>query len=191
MDLIRRDVLECGAPLAHRHVERKAPDRVVAHGLLPLRVPKVTLHQRELVTLGCLDDAVEAVETLAVVILGDLLAAVLVADEDQLLALLGLGLLARCGALISGIPLCLLRALLFQHLLKAHTTHVRNVAHRLQVGLVLLAVVVRLVEVCEKPHPFFVFIVLPALEYQLARAALGMVRAVGAVEDGLCSLVEA
>ena len=136
---------------------------MVAHGLLPLRVLHLTLHQREHVALGRLDDAVEAVEGLAVVVLGNILATVLVADEYPLLALLSLCRLTRGGALISGLPLCLLRPLLFEHLLKGDTTHVRDVAHRLQVAWVLLAVVMRTVEVYEKSHLLLVFILLPVL----------------------------
>ena len=190
VDLAGPDVLKGGTLDTHWDVQREAPDSMVAHGLLPLGVLHLALHQRELVALVRLDNAVEAVHCLAIIVLGDLLAAVLVADEDPLLAFLGLGRLARRRALISGLPLCLLDALPFQHLLKGDPVVVREVTDRLQVALVLLPIVVRLVEGCEQLHLLLVSIVLPALERQLARAALRVVRACRAIKNGLRGILE-
>jgi len=88
MDHVRRHILEGCILKAHGRIKREAPDILVSQCLLPLGLSEVALHEREHVALVRLDNAVEPVESLAVVMLGDIIIAVLIADKDP--RLLGL-----------------------------------------------------------------------------------------------------
>lgn len=146
MDLVGCDVLEGGVLHTHGHVEREAPDLVVARRLLPVWVPEVRLHERKLVAVSRLDHAVEAVHTLAIVVLLDLWPAVLVADEGPTLPPLGLGLLLGRLTRLVVFQVGLLLALALELILQGGAAHICHRAGHRQVGLVLLLLVVRLVE---------------------------------------------
>ena len=93
MDLVRRHALEGVTLHTHDYLKRKAPDLLICDSLLPARVLHATgVHDGEFVVLFRLDNTVEAVHTLASVVLGVLeLVELLIADEDTLLVHLGLG----------------------------------------------------------------------------------------------------
>ena len=69
VDLVGRHALEGGALDTHLHLEREAPDVMVADGILPILVHEAALHDGELVAVLLLDHLEVAVHGLAVVVL--------------------------------------------------------------------------------------------------------------------------
>jgi len=185
VDLVRRNVLEGGVLHTHRRIEREVPHLLITHSLLPIGVAEIALHNRELIALGSLDNTVEAVEALSVIVLGDLLADILVADEDPALALLGLGLLLGRLKRLVPFQISLLLALALHLLLKGGAAHIRDGADNRQILGVILLLVVRLVERLELLNRLQVVSVGPVVETLVAGARLGVVRARGIVLDVL------